>query len=110
MLYYPRGPLGRESFAVVLGADGKMRAIEQRLTDANIARLALGSSTTAQVRELLGPPPTTSTLPRLQREVWEYRMGDNLHPYFLSVQFSSDGIVREVLKLPEMNGDSPSWN
>src|SRR5450759_815116 len=34
-LYYPRGPFGRETYVVSLGADGKVQAVEQRLTDAN---------------------------------------------------------------------------
>jgi len=115
VLYYPRGPAGRESYAVIVGADGKMQAIEQRLTEANIAKLVAGSATAAQVRELLGPPPTIAQMPRLHREVWEYRMMSSrpMPETVLYVQLSSDGIVREILMLtdPEADPDSPdSWN
>ena len=106
VLYYPRGPAGRESYAALLGPDGRLQAIEQRLTDANLAQIVLGTTTARQVRELLGPPPTTSHLPRLARDVWEYKMGDNAVTYVLWVQSSADGIVREVYKVedPEITG------
>ncbi|MBK5104884.1 MAG: outer membrane protein assembly factor BamE, partial [Burkholderiales bacterium] len=45
VLYYPRGPAGRETYAVLIGADGKVQAVEQRLTDGNIAKLVLGTTT-----------------------------------------------------------------
>ena len=99
VLYYPRGPAGRETYAVSIGADAKVQAVEQRLTDANIATLVAGTTTAREVRELFGPPPTTQRLPRLQRDVWEYPMDIRAMPHLLVVQFSADGIVREVYKL-----------
>ncbi len=108
VLYFPRGPAGRDSYAVLLGADGRLQAIEQRLTDANLAKIALGSTTARQVRELLGPPPTTSYLTRIPRDVWEYKMGDGSTPYILWVQFSTDGVVREVIKMKDPAEDANS--
>jgi hypothetical protein len=108
VLYYPRGPVGRETYAVSIGADGKVQAVEQRLTDANIARLVLGTTTVREVRELFGPPPTTTRLPRLQRDVWEYPMDPISMPYLLLVQFSYDGIVREVFKMKDYSAEPPS--
>jgi hypothetical protein len=108
VLYYPRGPAGRETYAVVLGADGKVQAVEQRLTDANIAKVVLGTTTAREVRELFGPPSTTTRLPRLQRDVWEYPMDDRVMPYVLLVQFSADGIVREAFKMKDYAADPSS--
>ena len=108
VLYYPRGPGGRHSYAVLLGPDGRLQAIEQRLTDANIAKILLGTTTAREVRELLGPPPTISNLPRLERDVWEYKMGDNTLPFVLWVQFSADGIVREVFKAKDFDVEAAS--
>jgi hypothetical protein len=101
VLYYPRGPVGRASYAVSIGADGKVQAVEQRLTDANIAKLVPGTSTTREVRELFGPPSATTHFWRLQRDVWEYPMDPLSAPYVLYVQFSADGIVREVYKMKD---------
>ena len=108
VLYYPRGPAGRETFAVVIGADGKVQAVEQRLTDANIAKLVLGTSTTRDVRELFGPPSQTTHFARLQRDVWDYPMDPISTPFMLSVQFSADGVVREVYKMKDYNAERPS--
>jgi hypothetical protein len=108
VLYYPRGPFGRETYAVTLGANGKVQAVEQRLTDANIAKLVAGTTTAREVRELLGPPSATTRLPRLPRDVWEYPMDNIAMPYLLLVQFSPDGIVREVFKVKDYNTEPPS--
>jgi hypothetical protein len=107
VLYYPRGPAGRETYAVSIGADGKVQAVEQRLTDANIAKVVLGTTTAREVRELFGPPPTTQRLPRLQRDVWEYPMDNRATPHILLVQFSPDGIVREVFKMIDYVAEPP---
>jgi hypothetical protein len=108
VFYYPRGPFGRETYAVVLGADEKVQAVEQRLTDANIAKLVVGTSTTKEVRELFGPPSMTTRFPRLKRDVWGYPMDNIAMPYVLYVQFSVDGIVREVFKMKDYSAEPPS--
>jgi len=108
VLYYPRGPAGRETYAVSIGADGRVQSVEQRLTDANIAKLMRGTTTAKEVRELFGPPPTTTRLPRLERDVWEYPMDNIAMPYLLLVQFSGDGIVREVFKMKDYAAEPPS--
>lgn len=99
--FYPRQPFGRQTFAVRLGSDGVVRSVEQRLTVENVYKLVPGTPQTA-VRELLGPPWRVMHLARQQREVWEYTMYNrnaSLDQYFLYVQFSGDGMVREVLML-----------
>jgi hypothetical protein len=108
VLYYPRGPYGRQTYAVVLRADGKVQAVEQRLTDENIAKLVTGTTTSKQVREIFGPPPKTTSIPRLQRDVWEYPMDNMTQPRILYVQISADGIVREVLKMEDYSAEAPS--
>ncbi len=108
VLYYPRGPAGRETFAAVLGPDGKLRSLEQVLTEANISKILPGTTTKEQVRELIGPPSAVTRMPRLPRDVWEYKIGLNADPYVLWAQFSDDGVVREVFqaKDPEVEGKS----
>jgi len=108
VLYYPRGPFGRVTYAVVLGADGTVQAVEQRLTDENIAKLVLGTTTTKEARELFGPPSMVRRFPRLQRDIWEYPMGEMSMPYILYVQSSYDGIVREAFKLKDYSAEPPS--
>ncbi len=108
VFYYPRGPAGRETYAVSIGADRRVQSVEQRLTDANIAKLVRGASTSTEVRELFGPPSLTERLPRLERDVWEYRMDPISMPNLLLVQFSYDGIVREVFKMRDYSAEPTS--
>lgn len=106
--YYPRGPVGWHTYAVRLGPDGVLRALEQRLTVENVAKLQAGTTTRQDVRELFGPPFETSYLPRQQREVWGYRLLEVTFKWQLWVQFSDDGVVREVLQMRhrEMDPDN----
>jgi outer membrane protein assembly factor BamE (lipoprotein component of BamABCDE complex) len=106
--YYPHGPQGRHTFAVTLGPDGVLRGIDQRLTMANVEKLVQGRSTAKEVRELLGPPPTVRSFPRLQRVVWIYPMQLAEERRILWVQFSPDDIAREVIETHDYDSDPPS--
>jgi outer membrane protein assembly factor BamE (lipoprotein component of BamABCDE complex) len=100
--YYPRQPEGRQTYAARIGPDGKLRAIEQRLTEANVARLSPGLSRSDDVRDLFGPPYMVNNFSRMQREVWTYNIyGKISQPMNLFVQFSGDGVVREVMMLDD---------
>ena len=98
--FYPRQPLGRRNFAVTVSADGVVRSIEQRLTEENLRKLVAGTTTVQQTRELLGPPWLVTRNDRMQRNVWSYKMYNLVDiEHTLHVQFSDDGLVREVLML-----------
>lgn len=96
--FYPRGPMGFHTYAVRIGPDGVMREIDQRLTIENVQKLAPESWTRKEVRDLLGPPFVVESLPRLKREVWEYQFIEVSMKWKLWVQFSEDGVLREVVK------------
>lgn len=102
-LYYPRQPWGYANYVARIGQDGKLIALEQRLTDENIARIERGKWRTEDVRDLFGPPYTAMNFSRLERDIWEYRYRSqqSISPYALYVQFSSDGIAREVYTLSD---------
>lgn len=70
----------------------------------DLGKLVPGTTTTSQVRELLGPPRRVARLDRQQRDVWEYRRYvDPMDEHLVAVQFSPDGIVREVLMLKDFS-------
>jgi hypothetical protein len=94
VLYYPHV---RETFAVLVGPDGLVRAVERRRTQANLARLVPGTTTAKLVREIFGPPGLVSRSDRQQRDVWEYQYMNGEEYRVIWVQFSFDGVVREVL-------------
>ena len=74
VLWFPRLPYGRESYAARIGPDGKLVSLEQRLTEENLAFLARGKTTDEMVHDLFGPPEKVNRFPRMQREIWTYQM------------------------------------
>jgi len=103
--WYPRGPMGFHTYAVRMGADGRLRSIEQRLTVENVKALVPGRSTKQDVRDLFGPPFEVSELTLLPREVWEYQLLEYDFKWKLWLQYSRDGVLREVLQMrhPDMD-------
>lgn len=107
--FYPRGPFGRHTYAVSVAPNGVVRGIEQTLTVANMEKVHAGSSTARDVRLVFGPPTRVTRNHRGDREVWEYRMVNQIQiPYNLFVQYSDDGIVREMLFLRDPSQDMPA--
>jgi len=99
-LYFSRLPYGRAMYVVTVGPDGVMKSIEQRMQPATFARVVANVSTKQQVSELLGPPAKVGRLERQQREWWEYRYAYG-YPRILYVQFSDDGVVREMVDVAD---------
>jgi len=95
-LWFYTRPSGGHTFAVQFGPDGVLRRIESALTDENIAKLTIGVSRREDVRALLGPPHVVLRLDRQQREVWEYKRLEVTERRVLWVQFSDDGVAREI--------------
>jgi hypothetical protein len=106
-LYYPRQPYGRKTFVARVAPDGRLIALEQRLTDENISRLIPNATRGDELRSLLGPPYMITRFPQMEREVWQYyfrHFGDPGIPMSLYVQFSPDGVAREVYLIDETSG------
>jgi len=100
VLWFPRLPAGRVSYAARIGKDGTLVGIEQRLTKANLEMLKPGVSRESEVRDLLGPPQRVDPFPRQQREVWTYQ-AQGIEPQIIVVQFSSDGVLREAYMIDD---------
>jgi hypothetical protein len=102
ILFYPRQPYGRQMYAVRIAPDGRMRSIEQTLTEQNIRRLVLNQTTQAQAREIVGPPYFVSTNQRMQREIWEWTSYNPVQQeFFTFLQFSPDGVLREAFMIQD---------
>jgi hypothetical protein len=107
---YSRQPDGRRNFAVTLAANGILRSVEQRLTEENLRKLVAGQTTMQQTRELLGPPWLVSRNDRLQRNIWTWKMYNTVDiEHTLHVQFSDDGLLREVLLLRDWFDEPFPW-
>lgn len=79
-LAYPRGPEGAHTFMVLVGADGRLRSIENALVDKYFSRIVPGSTTQDQVLRLIGPPTPQWTAYYAARDelVWEWRYCDGI--------------------------------
>ena len=105
--YYPQLPWGYVSYAARIGADGRLIAVEQRLTLDNINRVKTGATRVGEVRDLLGPPYEPMKQARTGMEIWTYPMRVPGHPtpkWFL-VHIAPDGVVSETYLI-----DDPNYN
>jgi len=93
VLWYPRLPYGRVSYAARIGKDGKLIAIEQRLTKENLDKLKPGVSREDDVRDLLGPPQRIDWFAIKQVNAWTYQ-AQGIEPQIIVVELSKDGVVR----------------
>jgi hypothetical protein len=94
-------PAARQTYAISFGPDGRFVSSEQRLQRDFIDRIRRGW-TIHEVQALLGPPIETARFERQQRDVWTYDWKEYSDYWELNVQFSYDGVVREVLNLRDM--------
>lgn len=75
---YNRQPEGHVNYMITIGADGRMSALRQVLTDRNFARVLPGMAM-EEVRRMLGKPMKITTY-ELKREThydWRYMEGSN---------------------------------
>jgi len=98
-LYYTYYPGGRICNVAVIGTDGKLVRMEQRLTAENIYGIKKGMKDQA-VRELLGPPRVISRLPNQNLIVWEYPwIKSSSEKRILWVHYTpDDGVVFKVVE------------
>lgn len=103
VLWFPRLPWGRVSYAATIGRDGKLISVEQRLTKENLNKLKTGVSRESDVRDVLGPPSRVDQFRRQEREAWTYQ-AQGIEPQIIVTEFSKDGVLREAYMIddPEM--------
>jgi hypothetical protein len=96
--YYPRLPWGYATYAARIGPDGRLVALEQRLTRANIEKLKVGVTRGDEVLDLLGPPYEPMKQARTGSVIWTYpmRVEDAPTPKWFLVTVASDGVLREA--------------
>lgn len=107
-LYYPKQPFSRKVLVARVAPDGKLIAVEQRLSEEYIAKLIPNQSRREDVLALFGQPYERLNVPRMERDMWTWHMRQYATlPATLNVQMSPDGVVREIYVLDENNkGDS----
>ena len=89
-LEYPRGPLGKETYFVVIGADGRYRSITQVLNEENFRKVQPGM-TRDEVRQILGKPGEITRYKGQNEEVWSWRyLGGDTRTMFFLAYFDQD--------------------
>jgi len=84
--------------------DGKLIAVEQRLSEEYIAKLIPNQSSREDVLALFGQPYERLNVPRMERDMWTWYMRQYATlPATLNVQMSPDGVVREIYVLDDNN-------
>ncbi len=106
---YARRPSPYETYIVRFAKDGTLREINQVINDKTFSKIRVGSSTKAQVRELLGAPWRTTWLAddeddEDKQEIWEYPGRDTTGTYKFHVEFDDKGITRLAAKIPDGTG------
>jgi outer membrane protein assembly factor BamE (lipoprotein component of BamABCDE complex) len=70
-----------------------------------VAKIKVGSSTGAQVEQLLGKPSRTTNYgdcnPIDYQEIWEYTGFDNKGVFMVHIEFDEDHIARIIAKVPQ---------
>ena len=109
--YYPRLPYGSATYAARIAPDGKLIALEQRLTLENIDKLKPGVTRADEVLDLLGPPYRPMKQATSGEEIWTYPFvvpGFRIPRWFLA-HISPDGVLREknMIDDPTRGGSGP---
>jgi hypothetical protein len=93
-LDFARGPMGAHTYRVELDSAGRVRSIDQLLTEANFDGVRR-NETPDQVRDRLGPPSEARGGWRGLGEVWNYRYDWRVRCQWFQVWFV-DQRVREA--------------
>jgi hypothetical protein len=103
--FYPRGRVARQTYRAELGADGRVRSVEQVLDDAHFNRIVAGKSTRDDVRRLIGP--ADQEYRGNAETVLQYHyfwVPDS--PWAVHVGIGDDGIVTGLARLSELDAGS----
>jgi len=91
--YYPRGPLGNQTFIADVGTDGVVREIRGVLSDDTFNRIRPGLSG-EEVLRMIGPPRETAYFERLGQTAWDYKFQDTWgYPAIFSVMLDRNDVV-----------------
>ena len=101
---YARGPMGYETYLVRIGVDRKVKEVTQLLTDDQLAKIAPGTMTKADVKHLLGRPSDQTFTGAGTVWSWRYRK-TGVQPGWLLVTFNPDNTVKERIAIIDPSGD-----
>ena len=108
--FYPRQPYGRVTYVARVGPDGRLAGLEQRLTDANVAKIVPNSDPrpgrARSPRPAVDGGAVRATRPQ-RLDLVDAPLRRPGLPGELVVQMSPDGVVREVYFLQQGTRQPP---
>lgn len=105
-LAYPQGPMGTQTYMAFLGPDGRLRRLEQVLSEEHFRRIDAGTTSAAQLERLIGPPWRTIAFPNKRQVAWDYVFKDTWgYLVDFSVMLDDRGIVAETAYVRREKGD-----
>lgn len=91
--YYPRGPLGHETFVADIGGDGVLRGVRGVLSDDTFNHIREGL-TAEKVLRMIGPPREKAYFSNLGQTAWDYKFVDTWgYPAIFSVMVDRNNVV-----------------
>ncbi len=91
--YYPRGPLGHQTFVAEVGNDGVLRGVRGVLSDDTFNAIRPGL-TGDDVLRMIGPPREKAFFSRLGQTAWDYKYVDTWgYPSIFSVMLDQNNVV-----------------
>jgi hypothetical protein len=103
---YNRQPQGTNCYMITIGTDQIMQRIEQALTEANFARVQPGMNRN-EIRRLLGAAGQVTPYPRMNEEVWDWRVTGTIptEEAHFHVHFDTNtGLVTKTSRRVEVRG------
>jgi hypothetical protein len=104
-LEFARGPFGRQTHMLDIGADGRVQRWEQVLTEAQFATVQPGISSD-ELRRKIGRPSWTWGVRYRDQTVWSYRF-DNIFCQAFHVGISPAGVVEDTSFGPDPRCERP---
>ena len=96
-LFFPRGPVGTETFRAKVRSDAVLREIRNVLTDDTFSAIRAGM-TEQEILRTIGPPGKTMRFPGSSTHAWDYRYVDTWgYDAIFSVTFDANNIVLSKL-------------
>jgi SmpA/OmlA family protein len=100
---YPTGPEGFYNYAVRMGPDRRVKEVTQLVSEDQLDKIAVGKTTRAEVRQLLGRPALETVYHVGPTWYWRHLKGGT-QPGYLVVTFNPDGTVGSKISIIDMPG------
>ncbi|HEX8785754.1 MAG TPA: outer membrane protein assembly factor BamE [Telluria sp.] len=101
-LEYRGQPMGQFQYMARMSPDGHLIVYEQVLTNANFAKVKVGTTTKDEILRMFGRPAEVSRVYTHDYEVWSYRYRESgVWNSMMSVNFDRDGVVQQMLNGPD---------